>query len=213
MNPSPKEETVEELLAQVPSGKGMPIGRLGQDNPGVDERRIANTQLYENSSMSCSKIEQDSQEGENALFNSKLPNVAIKGEKIHHRMMCMLKLRGMSNREIAKHMDSSDAWVSNVLRQPWAVEFMTGELAREGRDTLHELLASSAIDSVYTLIDMRDNKDAKPAERIQASNSLLNRYLGNPTQPIAHSGKVDMNNLPDSELAKIAMAGVDIQRQ
>lgn len=207
------QDTVESLLANVPSGKGLPIGRLGSENPGVEERRMANPQLYQNSSLSCSKIEQDSQEGENALFNSKLPNVAIKGEKIQHRMMCILKLKGMSNREIAKQMDSSDAWVSNVLRQPWAVEYMTGELAKEGRDSLHELLASSAVDSVYTLISMRDNEDAKPAERIQASNSLLNRYLGNPTQPIAHSGKVDMDNLPDSELAKIALAGVDAQRQ
>lgn len=181
---------------------------LGIDpTPLVAQERVvvaSCNNLYENTPLSGSKIEQDAKEMEGALYGYKTPNFGIQQEKPEHRVVVLLHLQRHNSEEISKRTGFTRHWVRQILRQPWAVKYMTEELQKQGRDTLHELLALSAEDSVYTLIDMRDNVKAKPAERIQAANSLLNRYLGNPTQPIAHSGKVNVDTMSDEELLKIA---------
>lgn len=177
------------------------------ENPGPRGGTTHAVNDYRLSSLCGSKIEQDAQEADGALYGYNPPNFAIAEEKPEHRMVVILKLQGRSLRDIAQITGISYNWVAQIVRQPWAAKYMTEEIQRMGRDSLHELLATSALDSVHTLIDMRDNPKAKPAERITAANSILNRFLGNPTQPIAHSGKVDMDNMNDQELAKIALAG------
>lgn len=174
------------------------------ENPGPRGGTTPAGNDYRSSALCGSTIEQDAAE---ALYGYNPPNFAIAEEKPEHRMVCILKLQGRSLKDIASITKLGYQWVCQIVRQPWAVKYMAEEMQRQGRDSLHELLASSAEDSVHTLIEMRDNPKAKAAERITAANSLLNRFLGNPTQPIAHSGKVDMSTMNDEDLAKIAFAG------
>lgn len=159
---------------------------------------------YQGSRLSGSKIEQDAKD---ALFGYKPPQFVIMEEKPEHRMILMYKLLGKTNHEIAELVGKGYQWVCQVLRQPWAVVWMETEISKQGRDVLHTMLAQTATDSVLTLIAVRDDPKTKPEAKIQASNALLNRYLGNPTQPISHSGKVNMGSMNDEDLAKIAFSG------
>ncbi len=143
-----------------------------------------NTQLYQNSELCGSIIEQDYKESEDRLYNDKEPNLAIKSEKPEHRAAIFLKAQGLSNNEIARRLGVTPPWVSQILRQPWARKRIVEELRQAGRDAVTELIKASAEDSVFTLIEQRDNQKAKPAERISAANALLDRFLGKPIQHV-----------------------------
>jgi hypothetical protein len=143
-----------------------------------------NRQLYRNSPLSGSTIEQDYLERPDAFHNSKLPNLAINHEKPEHRLIIYLKASGKSNREIAKRTGYAETHISQVLRQPWAREALLRELRAAGTSELDAILSANAADSLYTLVEIRDNPEAKSSDRITAANSLLDRFLGKPTQHV-----------------------------
>ena len=164
-------------------------------------------QSYENSSMSASEKEADYFESEDALFNDRTPNLALKSESPIHRLMIYLKSTGLSNKEIGERLNKSPSWISQVLRQPWARQRLVEEIRIAGRDTLQGILAGQAEDSVWTLVEVRDNPTAKNSDKINASNSLLDRLLGRPNQPHTHSGKVDPTKVSDEDLVKVIYQG------
>lgn len=161
---------------------------------------ILNKQLYENSSLSGSEIEQDYAQDPDALYNSKAPNLAILHEKPEHRVIIFLKAQGLSYREISDRTGHTIPWISQVLRQPWARARLVKEIQSAGRDAVQELIKAAAEDSVFTLIEQRDNEKAKPAERINAANSLLDRFLGKPTQKVeSHITTSNLKTIEDLE--------------
>lgn len=178
--------TPEQILISAEQDSLTPAPRL-------------NRQLYDSSVLSGSAIEQHHDENPNRLFNERRPNLVILHEKPEHRIIIYLKCQGLSNREIAQRLDKTDAWISQVLRQPWARERIVEELAGQGKDAIGEIIKAASVDSVYTLIEMRDNEFAKPSERISAANILLDRYLGKPLQKV----ETDNTNrtLPSSSVA------------
>lgn len=52
---------------------------------------------------------------------------------------------------------------------------------------LREMAQDEAEGSLRALVSIRDNLTAKPAERIAASNAILDRAVGKPTQPLSGS--------------------------
>ena len=163
----------------------------------------SSAQDYRQSEMYGSEIEHDILGHEDAFFGAKLPNLVIHRELPVHRLICYLKAQGLSNREISSRVSKSESWISQVIRQPWAQERIVAEIREAGRDSLQGILASQAEDSVWTLVEIRDDVKAKNADRAQCANSLLDRLLGRPNQPITHSGKVDPTTLSDEELVKL----------
>lgn len=143
-----------------------------------------NKQLYENSPLCGSPIEQDYLNSPDALFNDRTPNLRVEHEKPEHRIVLFLKGQGLSNREIARKTGYTEPWISQVLRQPWARARLVRELQEAGQDAVQEAIRSAALDSVFTLIDQRDNEKAKPADRINAADKLLDRFLGKPMQHV-----------------------------
>lgn len=139
---------------------------------------------YEDSCLSGSSAEQDFLENPDRLFGQPTPRLALQKEQPEHRIIITLKAKGMSNKEIAEITRYSAIQVGTVLRQPWARERLVKELQLAGRDAIADILAGAAQDSVYTLIEERDNEAAKPSDRIAAANSLLDRFLGKPTQRV-----------------------------
>lgn len=165
-----------------------------------------NKQLFENSPLSGSEVEQDYKGLTNGLYNDRQPNLAVLSEKPEHRIVIFLKAQGMSNNEIAKRTGYTYPWVSQLLRQPWARVRLVEEITASGRNAVEEMLKAAAEDSVYTLITERDNPTAKPAERISAANSLLDRFLGKPTQKVEQTiktGKLDSLEDTERELAAL----------
>lgn len=168
--------------------------------------RLLNTQLYENSPLSCSIIERDYKASPDRLFNDRDPNFAILSEKPEHRLLIFLKSQGLSNTEIAQRTGYQLAWVGQVLRQPWARERIVQELSEAGRDAVAEAIRSSALDSVHKLIDLRDT--APPAVAKSACDSLLDRFLGKPIQHVEQkieqrTGKLQDVAAIDAEIARL----------
>ena len=146
-----------------------------------------NKQLYGNSGLR--EVFEKAQTKENGqpleqLFNAKEPNLAILHEKPEHRLLLYMKAQGASNKEIAEQSGYTQPWLSQLFRQPWAQQRLVEIMNDCGKDRVTTLLQSAAEDSVYTLIELRDDAEAPAAVRRSAADSLLDRYLGKPKQQV-----------------------------
>jgi len=151
-------------------------GRHESSNCG-SEQLLANNQLLDHPVMEAAETDPL------RLFASEdnPPNFAIIREKMEHRLIVYLKSQGLSNREVAERTGYSEQWVSQITRQPWFRLRLVHELKEAGLDKVAELLRSSALDSVWTLIDLRDDSNAPKAVRRACADSLLDRFLGRAT--------------------------------
>lgn len=147
-----------------------------------EDIKAVNRQLYENSPLR--ELMVDEEVVPDPLFNAKLPNLAILHEKPEHRLLIMMKARGWSNREIARESGYTDAWISQLFRQPWVRNLLTKFINEAGKDELHTILEGAAVDSVCKLIELRDDSRVPASVRRAASDSLLDRFLGKPTQRV-----------------------------
>lgn len=160
----------------------------------VSEQGTAvNKQLYRNSPLSKSQVAQEYAAGGSnapALYNDLEPNLAIVHEKPEHRVMVMCKAQGMANADIAKQFGYTQAWVSQVLRQPWARKLLVELLQQCGVEAVQQALQGAALDSVFKLIDLRDNKETPPNVQANCAINILDRILGKPTQKIESQSTV-----------------------
>ena len=143
-----------------------------------------NNQLYENSILSGSSCEQDEIDNPERLFNGREPNFAILTEKPEHRIIILLKGQGFSNIEIAEKTGYTNVWVGQILRQPWAKEALVREIQSTGRDEIQTFLQGAALDSLHTLVQLRDDAKVENSVRRAAADSLADRYLGKATQKV-----------------------------
>ena len=143
-----------------------------------------NKQLFKNSPLSGSIVEQDYARDPDRLFGDvNNPNLVILKEKPEHRLIVYLKAQGLSNNDIAERTGYTYPWVSQITRQPWFKQRLIDELKVSGRDLIHETLRVEAPECIATLVDLRDNSES-PAVRLGASKDLLDRYLGKATQRV-----------------------------
>lgn len=151
-----------------------------------DTLKPTNTQLFENSSLAHEPITEAAATDPDRLFHSsdrsEDPNLAILDENSKHRGIVYLKAQGLSNKEVALKTGYTQAWVSQITRQPWFRLRLVQELREAGIDQIQQLLKSNALDSIFTLVDLRDDPQAPKSVRKSAADSLLDRYLGKPTQ-------------------------------
>lgn len=117
------------------------------------------------------------------LFNmeNNPATVAIINEKPEHRLIVYLKSRGLSNKEVAERTGYSQTQISLITRQPWFRIRIVQELKEAGMNKLAKLLEASAVDSVFTLLEIRDDTEAPKAVRRACADSLLDRWLGKAT--------------------------------
>jgi hypothetical protein len=143
---------------------------------------------------------------EQPLFNARQPAYELKSEKPEHRIVIFLKAQGHSQKEIAALTGMTVPAISYITAQPWAQAMILQEIAQAGRGEVEVLLQGAAADSIRKLIELRDDSDAPKEVQRKASNDLLDRHFGKPTQPIAHAS-VNLDTLSDAELAKLAQQG------
>ena len=156
---------------------------------------------FELSPLCGSSIEQDARENPDALFNAKTPFYALQHEKPEHRVVINLRLKGYNNKQISVLTGYSSVHVSNILRQPWAQQRIVAELRNADFEGVREMVHNSAAASVYTLIELRDSGETPAAVRMNAAKTLVEQFLGRPRQSVELSGKVDLNNMSDAQLA------------
>jgi predicted XRE-type DNA-binding protein len=164
---------------------------MNADSPGLVEREF-NPQTFLNTllgSEECAEAASDYENDPDRLHNDSRPNLGIKREKPEHRIILWLKAQGKSNKEIAELTGNTQPWVSQILRQPWARQRVLQIIKENGLDEVQSLLQSTTIDSIYTLIEVRDSAQAKPSERTAAANALLDRALGKPVVSVVTDNK------------------------
>lgn len=171
----------------------------------------ANTQLFENSGLAQHAITHAAATDPDRLFSTTDratdPNLAILDEKPEHRLIVYLKGKGLSNKEVSNKTGYTQAWVSQITRQPWFRLRLVQELREAGVDQIQQVLKANALDSIFTLVDIRDDPQAPKAVRKSAADSLLDRYLGKATQKFADESAStpsteELHNL-DKQIAEI----------
>lgn len=118
------------------------------------------------------------------LEQDSLEQNGLEREKPIHRAMICLYVEGHTIKDIASRLGYSPQRVSQVLKQPWAKVIMREMLHAAGAEAIYNFLKGQAADSLLTITELRDNPNVPPATRLAASNSLLDRLLGKPTQRV-----------------------------
>lgn len=138
-----------------------------------------NKQLFVNNPLSASAVAAEVTERPDSLYAAKPPNLAIQSEKPIHRSIVFLKAEGLTNREIADRTGYTEAWVSQITRQPWFQKALLDELKKVGRTSLHAFLEVQAHDTALKLVHLRDNASSESVQ-LSACNQILDRFLGKP---------------------------------
>jgi len=127
------------------------------------------------------------------LHNRLNPNHKIKHERFWHRQVAFMVAKGMSQTEIAKELGKTDAWISQVVRQPWFSKLVLKELHSSGRTAVDEIFKNAAAASALKLIEIRDNPKTPVGVALNAADKLLDRYMGKAPQTLRHEdgGSVD----------------------
>jgi hypothetical protein len=191
----------------------------GRSDPRNVAKRVAghqaksegdSPQLFDNNPLSSDAVVSAEATDPDRLFQASEvnpPNFAVLSEKPEHRIIIYLKAQGLSNKEIAERTGYTQSWVCQICRQPWFRLRLVHELHEAGVDAVQTVLKATALDSVFTLIDIRDDPTTPKAVRSQNCERLLDRYFGKPTQRVESDDK-RMPSSPEiaqlnSELAQI----------
>lgn len=126
--------------------------------------------------------------GVRPFHNPRPPTKALQKERAQHRLCAYLFCTGLSQTEIAKRMGWAIPTVSNLWRQPWFQEFIKEEMAGASRDTLNDVIKGAAVDSVFTLITLRDEKSTPAGVKRQCCSELLDRAMGKAPQTVHNVG-------------------------
>lgn len=150
-------------------------------------------------SLNASDLMEDVNNAPDALFNQSQPLTYRQREQPHHRIFILLKAQGLSNVEIHKRTGYTVACIADILKQPWARERLMSELNKNGRDEVINIFKSNASDLAWELVDLAKN-DEKGSVRLGAINSIHDRLMGKPNQPISHSVEMDTKSMSDDEM-------------
>ena len=100
-----------------------------------------------------------------------------------------LALAGYSGKEIAVMLGRCNKSVQDALRQPHARARMIAEAKKDVVEEMRAFLDSEVMPTLRVIKDIRDNPNTKPEAALTASNMLLDRRFGRPTQPIEEREK------------------------
>jgi len=142
-----------------------------------------------------------------ALFNDRLrPATDNLSERPEHRVFIVLKSQGYSVFEIAKMTGYDRVTVSRVLRAPWARSRLLDLIKEraERSDPIATFIQNETLDSLQTLVEIRDSEESGPQARLAAARDLIDRALGRPVQPVeAKHGELHSVEEIDRELATL----------
>jgi predicted nuclease with TOPRIM domain len=125
--------------------------------------------------------------------------VEVQCEKPWHRLAILLAASGHTVTEIAEKLERSISHVSILLRQDWARERLTMELAIAGRDEITEILKSAGAKTLRRVIALSETAESEQVQ-LAASREVLDRLLGKPVQKLETKQEVfhtDMNALDE----------------
>ena len=104
-------------------------------------------------------------------------------ERPEHRIILNLKLAGKTNREISEITETSYQHICKICRQRWFLEKFAVLAQLNGKDAIQTLFETESLNSVQTLIEIRDSGTSETNRRAAAEH-ILDRFLGKPKQHI-----------------------------
>jgi len=132
------------------------------------------------------------------------PPVTIQKENARHRRILFMKAHGMSNKDIAEALDITPAGVGLVTRQDWFRESLVQLMNACGIDGVKKAIEGAALDSVFKIIELRDEATSEAVQR-DCAFDIIDRYLGKAVQPIGEAGKKTISDETrlDAEIAEL----------
>lgn len=140
--------------------------------------------------------------GDRDLYGAKdsPPNFIIKKESPEHRFLLYLFAQGNSATDVFIQLGGkldpatkaplpgtgkfSYHWLCQIRRQAWFREQLTQFLHETGKDLVQAKLQTEVIPSLDVVLSVRDDINAPANVRLTAANSLIDRFLGKPTQVV-----------------------------
>jgi hypothetical protein len=113
----------------------------------------------------------------------------IEKEAPWHLSAAYMYAMGSCNREITDAHDKSPRAVSNLFHQPFFQQRVTTIMAENRRDVM-DLFKAERINSLATLIEIRDNPETPASVRAMCCKDILDRSLGKAVQRIEAVGEV-----------------------
>jgi hypothetical protein len=120
-------------------------------------------------------------------------------EKPVHRLMQLMFSKGYTIEEIAHQTGYTRLRVGDVLRQPWAQMNIVEDIKTSIHDEIKQLLEGEVLPSIMVQKQIRDDRENPAAVRLAAAESIINRFLGRPNQPIT-TNTTEPSKLTNSEL-------------
>jgi hypothetical protein len=136
------------------------------------------------------------------FYQSTPPIRELEKEQAWHRTAAFAFALGATAKDVAKQLDRTYITVQNLLRQPWFQKNVTALMAEYGSRDIMELLRAEQVNSLCTLIEIRDNPKAASAARVVCARDILDRTLGKPMQRVEVTGEVASDN-PVEEVERL----------
>jgi hypothetical protein len=142
-------------------------------------------------------------EMEDGFHNDTDPTFHRKRELPVHRLMIFMSANGWTNREIAEKVGQTEHNVSQVLRQPWARQRIVAIQREAGEGESAQLFRNGATAAYERIMKIAEHAVLE-SERLKANMYLVNRFYGQPTQPIEQVGKKPEELTTDELQAQLA---------
>ena len=126
----------------------------------------------------------------------------LQKETPRHRHVLHLKLQGYEDHQIAEIVGYHPGYIPQICRAPWAMEYMAKMQQKAFGQKVTAMLEDAVAPAVARLMVEMDNPKAKPSERINAADKILDRLFGKAAQPVIHSENTDLSKLSDAEIAE-----------
>jgi len=138
-----------------------------------------------------------------------MPAFAIIDEKPVHITVAYLMAAGRTRAEITKITGMSAMLLSNLTKQPWFKTRLKEITDSVGKDMVKAFLEGEVLPSLEVLRTIRDDSEERGATRVQAANSILDRFMGKPTVHVESKTNLNIHSAADakdqvqSELEKV----------
>jgi len=144
---------------------------------------------------------------EDGLFNPVTTQRLYIREKPWHRVVAELAAAGHTHAEICAFTGRSRRAVQIVLAQPYAQERVAKKAAMNASEEIREILEKAAPESLRRIMKLaEDGSEAEDIEERKLAaamdQSILDRFMGKPNQPISTAVTTPAQQLTDEELDK-----------
>lgn len=116
-------------------------------------------------------------------FHNSTTSRVIQHEKPWHRYCLHLMARArMTVKEVAETLQVSADQVGRLVRQPWFQEQYNALVSARADSLYDQLIEGEDVNSLLTLVELRDNPNVKSATRAMCATDILDRLKGKSVQ-------------------------------